>query len=242
MSVASGEDRRQRRAPLVGFLVHSKVDLPGLLEQRCRELGLGASAHRLYLGPEELPAPGSFDALVALGSARSVNDPSVAWLEPERRLIAQAVSDGVPVLGVCFGGQLLTQVLGGTVRAGIRPEIGWKELESMAPDVVGRGPWLTWHGEVFTPPPGASLVARTELAPHAYLLGSSMAIQFHPEVTVALVSSWVPRALARGAITAEDAADLEGGAVLYEQETGRQARELFDGFLQRAGLLEEARG
>ncbi len=96
----------------LAVLQHSDSDLPGLLGVRARALGLAFRSYRADHGVGGLPEPGSFDLLVVMGSAASVLDPSVRWIEPERLLVADAVAAQVPVLGVCFGGQLLAQVLG----------------------------------------------------------------------------------------------------------------------------------
>ena len=106
----------------IAFLQHSATDVPGVLGAFATGLGLEVSAHRADHGPSTLPGAGSFDLLVVMGSIESATDDGVPWIGPERALVAAAVDGGVPVLGVCFGGQLLAQVLGGTVAKASRPE------------------------------------------------------------------------------------------------------------------------
>jgi GMP synthase-like glutamine amidotransferase len=228
--------------PRVAFLVHSPVDLPGLLEERARALGLPVTVHHLYRGPGEAPSPGSFDLLVILGSSRSVNDAGPSWLDEERRLVGRAAEDEVPIFGVCFGGQLLAQVLGGRVQAGRRPEIGWRSLRSSDPELIEPGPWLVWHGEVFEPPPGASLLAETDLAPHAFTLGQHLGIQFHPEVTADLLRVWVDRATERGRLSPEEASEVLAGAEAQKTGAVGRAERLFDAQLRRSGLLPPTPG
>ena len=96
-----------------------------------------------------------------MGSIESVTDGAVPWIGPERRLVAAAVDDGVPVLGVCFGGQLLAEVLGGTVprRAPARARVAG----SRPPIRPGTGrPWLDWHEDALPAPRGRA-VARTDV-------------------------------------------------------------------------------
>ena len=83
-------------------------------------------------------------------------------VQAEIELIARAVEHDVPVLGLCFGGQVLAHVLGGTIEAAPTPEFGWHEIETDEPDAIPAGPWLLWHYQRFTVPPGATEVARTE--------------------------------------------------------------------------------
>src|SRR5216684_4216124 len=53
------------------------------------------------------------------------------------------------------------------------------------------GPWFQWHFDSFTPPPGARLIAETDIGPQAYVAGRSLGLQFHPEVTTEIMDEWV---------------------------------------------------
>jgi GMP synthase-like glutamine amidotransferase len=113
------------------------------------------------------------------------------WLAAERRAVDRALERDVPVLGICFGSQHLARALGGTVAPASRPEVGWLDVETLVPDVVPPGPWLQWHGDAFTVPPGAELLARSPVCPQAFRLGPHLGVQFHPETTTQLMSKWV---------------------------------------------------
>ena len=89
-----------------------------------------------------------------MGSDESALDPTVDWIGPERTLVGEAVAAGTPVLGVCFGGQLLAQVLGGEVPG---PPAGRSVGGPSSRPIRSRfpsGPWLVWHEDAFTAPPG----------------------------------------------------------------------------------------
>jgi GMP synthase-like glutamine amidotransferase len=137
---------------------------------------------------EGWPDPSDADAVVALGSDRSVHASSDPWIAAELAFLRAAHDAGVPVLGICFGGQALAAALGGTVSAAPRVEIGWIEVEG--DDGYG-GPWFTWHEDVFTLPPGAQELARAASGPQAFAVGASVGLQFHPEVTPAIVNGWL---------------------------------------------------
>ena len=62
----------------------------------------------------------------------------------------RAVDADIPVLGLCFGGQMLARVLGGEVFRGERAEIGWLPVRSTDPELVPEGPWFQWHFDSFT--------------------------------------------------------------------------------------------
>ncbi|MCV7010984.1 type 1 glutamine amidotransferase [Mycolicibacterium madagascariense] len=140
-----------------------------------------------------LPDPRDYDAVVPLGSRWSVNDGAhgMAWITSEVAMVRDAHEAGVPLLGVCFGGQLLAHALGGSVERSPAPEIGWYDVDSARTDLVPQGPWFEWHFDRFTVPPGAVEVARTGSAPQAFVMGRTMGLQFHPEVDEGLLELWL---------------------------------------------------
>ena len=222
-------------APRIAFLQHSTTDVPGVLGAIAVGLGLDVAAHRADHGPAGLPAPGAFDLLVVMGSIESAADDGVPWIAAERRMVTRAVDDGVPVLGVCFGGQLLAQVLGGTVVRAARPEIGWRLVTTTDPGRVPAGPWLDWHEDAFTCPPGAEALATTEVSLHAYIQGPHTGVQFHPEVTLAVVDGWITDARERAGLTDADVEALHAGFDARGRGPDALARTLFEGWLARAG-------
>ena len=222
----------------IAFLQHSSTDVPGLLGDLADDLGLDVSVHRPDHGPDGLPRPGSFDLLVVMGSIESVYDSTVLWIGPERRLVADAVDGGVPVLGVCFGGQLLAQVLGGTVGPAARTELGWTTLRTTDPGRIGAGPWLNWHEDAFTCPPDAELLAFTDIAPQAFVKGVHTGVQFHPEVTAKVVHAWIEEARDHDGINDPQASALLAGFDTGGREPQKQTQALFQGVLSRAGALD----
>jgi GMP synthase-like glutamine amidotransferase len=181
-----------------------------------------------------IPDPVERPFLVSLGSEASAFDADVPWLAHERGALDRALEHDVPTLGICFGAQHLARALGGTVAAAPRPEVGWLDIETLAPEVVPPGPWLQWHRDAFTVPPGAELLARSPVGPQAFRLGPHLGVQFHPEVTPQVVADWVagyPASIERAGTTP--------GAVLADSDAHaagarRRAWALFDAFLAGA--------
>src|SRR2546422_5223367 len=103
----------------------------------------------------------------------------------------RAVEAEVPVLGLCFGGQMLARVLGAEVYRSPDSEIGWLGVRSTDPEMVPEGPWFQWHFDTFALPPGATLMAETDVGPQAFVMGRSLGLQFHPEVTTDIMTDWV---------------------------------------------------
>jgi GMP synthase-like glutamine amidotransferase len=139
--------------------------------------------------------------VVVLGSDRSVLE-SPVWLGDELEWLRSVDAAGTPVLGVCFGAQALSVALGGTVAKAQRPEIGWFDIDGSSP--VG-GTWFQWHSDTFTAPPGARELGRNATGLQGFELRRHLAIQFHPEVTPAIVDDWMSvggRELAENALDA----------------------------------------
>jgi GMP synthase-like glutamine amidotransferase len=224
------------------LVIEHEADAPGgLVSDWLSARGAELDVYRIAVEDRD-PDPRAYDLIVALGSECAAFDDTVPWIARERRMLRAAADADVPVLGICFGGQLLAQALGGTAARADRPEIGWVEIESRDPSLVGQGPWLTWHSDRFTPPPGATLLADGAAGPQAFSIGRSLGIQFHPEVTPAIVADWV----------AGGAAELEREGIdpdrllaeSRERDGANRARAgaLLDGFFDRIARIDGAAG
>ncbi len=164
-----------------------------------RDRGLSLQAVHPYAG-ERLPDWRDYSAIVAMGGPMGACDEStLPWLGAEKRLIAEAVHAGMPFWGVCLGAQLLAASLGAPVSTGPEPEVGVLSVEltaaAAADPVFADAPAtfaaLQWHGDTFALPAGAVQLARSPLyEQQAFVIGRAYALQFHLEVTPALVAEW----------------------------------------------------
>ena len=134
------------------------------------------------------PDPSGLSAVVALGSDRSVHASKDPWIADQVAFLRATHDAGVPVVGICFGGQALAAALGATVSRAPETEIGWVDVQG--DDGFG-GRWFTWHEDVFDLPPGATALARASSGLQAFAAGPSVGLQFHPEVTPAIVDDWL---------------------------------------------------
>jgi GMP synthase-like glutamine amidotransferase len=174
------------------------------------------------------PSAAEYDAVVFYGAAWAVYDEAtIPWVGDEIAYARSLISLGVPVLGICFGGQMLAAALGGTVSRAPIPEIGWVTVFSDEPALIDPGPWLAWHFDRFTVPPAVPVVARTAVASQAFSYGRALGLQFHPEVTDTVLEAW----LSSGG--GDNLTDLgvDTGALI------EQARTLADGAAARAHTL-----
>jgi len=214
------------------LLMHGDWGPPGLLAEWLDARGIPYELHRTYVG-EPMPDPAGYAFIASLGSNRNPRDTHDPAVAAELVLLRRAIEIDVPVLGLCFGGQALAAALGGTVEAAPTPELGWTEIETDDPALVPPGPWLEWHFERFTTPPGATEIARTPHAPQAFRYGRHLGVQFHPESTVEIVARWAASDTERlVALGHADGGDHLIAATQAERDAARDAAfAFFDGFL-----------
>lgn len=145
-----------------------------------------------------LPPSDAIAGLIVTGSPASVTE-RLPWMVATEAYLARAVRGGTPVLGICFGHQLLGQALGGRVARNPRGrEIGTTALEVVAPDPLfsEERPFVvnqTHVDAVELLPPGARLLARTPLDDHsAFRYGErAWGAQFHPEFDADVMQGYV---------------------------------------------------
>jgi GMP synthase-like glutamine amidotransferase len=148
------------------------------------------------------PDPGAFDAAMVFGAEAQVDQEDAhPWLRPEKLIVRELLDRGTPMLGVCFGSQLLAETAGGEVRRAAGPEIGWHPVELTADGRVDpllgflpqRLETLQWHHYEWLLPPGAVALAHSSICLQAFRLESRpvWGVQFHPEVTRSDYEEWL---------------------------------------------------
>ncbi len=183
------------------FMQHDAFSPPRLVSERFAELGFEVveeliveAAHYDTPGvvTYEFPDPTSFDVIVPMGAPWGAWDDSKlgSWLLPEVEWLREADAAGVPVLGICFGGQLLARAHGGGVGRAPDCEIGWTSVWSDDEELIPPGPWFSFHYDRWVLPPDATEIARTSRASQAFTLRKNLALQFHPELTGDMLQGW----------------------------------------------------
>jgi GMP synthase (glutamine-hydrolysing) len=211
----------------------------GLIEPRLVAAGIELETWQPRFEP---PPAGPFDGLVVLGS---VTDPDEDRFEPWIGAVRGEISLGLelrlPMLGICFGAQLITQELGGSVERMPAAEIGWFELtptpEGASDQLLRAMPrdgvsLLQWHQFRMLPPSSVVRLVNPTSCEQAYRAEQRnvWAIQFHFEADDRIAEDWVGSdgdALAARGI---DVAAIRAGTSAHAEVARQVAEEIADGF------------
>ncbi len=239
-------DRGGRRALVVA---HEPDGRACQVETRLLQRGWKVDNHIVTLDyerpddPEPWPDWSDYDLVLPMGSIRSLTakEKISSWIHTEADLVREAHAADIAMLGVCFGGQLIAEALGGSVEKAPTPEIGWYRIEPFNDVPIGPGPWFQWHEDRFHPPPDAEVLAINESGVQLFRIGRAVGTQFHPEVDLAHVVGFLtgadPGYLAKVGVDPHAmVAELE----LHEARNIAQCHVLVDWFLDDVAAFDAA--
>ena len=200
--------------------------------------GHGARVEILRIDEDDREVdPTDYDLIVSLGSEFAAFDDTKPFVPREARLMRTAIDADVPVLGLCFGGQMLARVLGAEVFRSEESEIGWLPVRTTDPELIPEGPWFQWHFDSFRVPPGATVIAESDVGPQAFVAGRSLGLQFHPEVTTEIMDEWVRAYRHELDGDGVDPDDLLEETKRRAEESRRNALQLLDRYLRDVARL-----
>ena len=227
------------------FIEHDHISLGGPIWRSLEKHGY--EIERFLIVPEEnfstpnvhanFPNFLDYDLLVPMGAPYGAyeDDRIGNWLQPELEKLKEAHNEGVPILGICFGGQLMARALGGSVARAPKAEVGWIEIESNDKSLIPTGPWFEYHWDRWQTPKGATEIAKTEIANQAFVMGRTLALQFHPEIDLEVLDAWL--AMEGGCAEVESAGvnveQLRQETQQMQPAAEKRAFELVDAFLRR---------
>src|SRR5262245_30614465 len=231
------------------IIVHQETSTPGRVGVKLARRGCTLDIRRPCLGH---PLPASLDdhsGVVVFGGPMSANDcGDLQFIRQEIDWLAVPLKEQVPYLGICLGAQLLCRHLGGEVRPHPegQAEIGYYAIRPTAAGIAF-GPWpgmvYHWHREGFSLPNGAVLLAEGDtFVNQAFRYGpAAFGIQFHPEVTLAMMHRWTVRAAHRFSLPGAQPreAHLEG-RLIHDHAVDHWLAQFLDHWLARAAEAQES--
>ncbi|OEU50670.1 MAG: amidotransferase, partial [Desulfobulbaceae bacterium S5133MH15] len=173
------------------YLQHVPFEGLGSIESWLQNANYGITNTKFYES-SVLPDVNEIDLLVVMGGPMSVNDKDeFPWLALEKKFIRDVIEKGKSVLGVCLGAQLITSAMGAQIYPNKVKEIGWFPVQAVAStdnsvfSFPAKAEVFHWHGETFSLPSGATLIATSEGCENqAFQIGRSViGLQFHLETT-----------------------------------------------------------
>jgi GMP synthase-like glutamine amidotransferase len=175
------------------YFQHVPFENPAFLLSWAEKKGYTITKTLLYSGDDPIAAP-DYDLLVIMGGPMNIYEyEKYPWLVKEKQAISRAIDGNKFVLGICLGGQLIADVLGGKVTKNPQKEIGWLPL-TQAPEIGALSPFdifpkeymaFHWHGDTFAIPPGAMLQSSSAACTNQGFLYKQRVIgfQYHIEAT-----------------------------------------------------------
>jgi len=243
-------ERDERDKVLI--VLHQDHSTPGRIGTLLAQRGYALDIRRPSLG-EPLPATLAEHAgAIVFGGPMSANDDHLEWVRREIDWLAVPLSEDKPLLGVCLGAQMLARHLGVRVFTypDKRSEIGYypitptPDADRLCAAAFPRHVYH-WHCDGFELPRGARLLAASdgEFPNQAFAYGSrALALQFHPEVTYAMICRWTTRGDERlerpGAQPRSKHLD---GWFLYDRAVARWLEAMLPAWLDGALVGGEAR-
>ena len=217
------------------IVLHQETSSPGRVGQELTRMGFSLDIRRPPLGdalPETLE---NHSGAVVFGGPMSAND-EADHIRAETDWLAVPPRENKPLLGICLGAQMLVNHLGGKVEGhqdGL-VEIGWYPIRpTEAGEELLQWPEMVYqfHREGFSLPQGATLLAGAEAYPNqAFRYGANAwGIQFHAELTRAMMQRWVVRGAQRFTLPgAQQGRDHLGGRFIWDMHLKRWLVEFLD--------------
>jgi GMP synthase (glutamine-hydrolysing) len=182
----------------------------------------------------EIPEGFGYDGFVVTGSAASVYWER-EWIDRLKSWVGETIDAGVPALGVCYGHQLLADVMGGTVEDMGEYEIGYRTVKHDGENDLLAGvneemTVFTSHSDrVAEKPPGATVFAENDYGIHGFRKGDVFGVQFHPEYDIRTAETVAKSK--EGDLSQERIDTVLRGVNEKNYREAYEAKRLFDNFL-----------
>lgn len=175
------------------YFQHVSFEGLGSVETWAKDMAYDITSTRFFAS-DTLPDLDDIDWLVIMGGPMSVDEETrYPWIVKEKNYIEQAIVKGKVVLGICFGAQLIADVIGAKIYPNKHKEIGWFPINKtddsnttrLADFLPEQMDVFHWHGDTFNTPPGATNLATSQACENQGFIYDDhvIGLQFHLETT-----------------------------------------------------------
>ncbi len=181
-------------------LMHVESEGPGTLGTFLQNHGVEIETRKLYAKDPVPTEISGLDAVISMGGPMNVyEEDEYPFLKDETDFLRQAIDDGIPVMGVCLGAQMIAKACGKKVYRAPEEEVGWCEIsltekareDYLFKDLPSPLTVFQWHGDTFDVPDGGVLLASSEVCENqAFRYKNAYGLQFHVEVTGDMLEEW----------------------------------------------------
>lgn len=246
----AGTGTRAGRLPVL-IVLHQEHSTPGRVGHVLTRLGYALDIRRPRFGDPLPETMRDHAGAVVFGGPQSANDEE-DYVRREIDWMNVPLAEQKPLLGICLGAQMMARALGARVFCHVdqRAEVGYYPIRPTPEGRAVNDPWpervYQWHREGFDLPPGAVLLAEGgEAFPvQAFRYGpSAFAIQFHPEVTHAMMCRWTIHGQHRFALPgAKGRAEHFADRPVYDYSVRTWLAGFMDNWLGRGARAQDAPG
>jgi len=207
------------------FLViqHLDIEPPALIGEVLTSAGHQLTTVHLDQG-EALPSSShDYDGIIIMGGPQSAND-DTDYIKAELLWLKETLNQGLPMLGICLGAQLMARAAGAEITPSPVRELGWHPVyqtaESKNDPLFASMPEglaiFQWHGEAFSLTDEMTLLAtHPDVAAQAFCLSKGQyGLQFHVEVDASIIEAWIAHGESE-----RDALGIEGISLLHREST-----------------------
>ncbi|PIW45399.1 MAG: GMP synthase [Zetaproteobacteria bacterium CG12_big_fil_rev_8_21_14_0_65_54_13] len=188
----------------MNFLViqHLDIEPPALIGDLLSDAGHQLQIVHIDVGDTLPEYTTDLHGVIIMGGPQSANDTHLSYIRDELLWLEERIAAGVPMLGICLGAQLMAKAAGAVITPSPVRELGWYPLYPTTAAVAdplfsalpASGlPMFQWHGDTFSLPAHASLLASCADVPaQAFRLGlAQYGLQFHVEVDAEMIEAWI---------------------------------------------------
>ncbi|MDY4677425.1 MAG: type 1 glutamine amidotransferase [Bifidobacterium tsurumiense] len=235
-------------SPHVLIVQHAPWEKPGRILDNLEDLELPIEVQNVAaVKKPEFPHFDELAGVVFMGGPMNATDyDKYPGLKAEAKLARAAIGVGKPVLGICLGHQIVANALGAKVTRAEEPEIGFSTIKRVDKhDYFAM--WgkelnvLQWHSDEVSLPDGAQLLARSAATKNqAFRLGSALCLQFHLEVSAALLEEWLDESSMVKGLKKSQIAQIREDMSQYDAQIQPLAEQVFSGFAARCNTYMQS--